>query len=64
MTPEKFNSALKLLRHHASSSIKQTMADYNVDVIMGPADARMASVAASAGFPVASVPLGFASFNG
>ena len=31
---------------------------------MGPADARIASVAAAAGYPVATVPLGFADFNG
>ena len=31
---------------------------------MGPADARMASVAAAAGFPVGTVPLGYADFNG
>lgn len=31
---------------------------------MGPADARMASVGAAAGYPVAVVPLGFAEFNG
>lgn len=31
---------------------------------MGPADARMASVAAAAGFPVGTVPLGYANFNG
>ena len=31
---------------------------------MGRADARIASVAAAAGYPVATVPLGFADFNG
>lgn len=31
---------------------------------MGPAAARMASVAAAAGFPVGTVPLGYASFDG
>lgn len=31
---------------------------------MGPAGARIASVAAIAGYGVASVPLGFADFNG
>lgn len=31
---------------------------------MGPADGRIASVAAAAGYPVATVPLGFADFSG
>jgi len=31
---------------------------------LGPADARMSTVAAAAGYPVGTVPLGFADFNG
>jgi amidase len=64
MTDEEYNHGLKLLRGTAISGIKKTFKDFGVDVIMGPADARFASVAACAGFPVASVPLGFADFNG
>lgn len=37
---------------------------FGVDVILGPADGRMATLAAAAGYPVGTVPLGFADFNG
>jgi amidase len=56
--------SLKLLRGHAKTAIQKTLSDHKIDVIMGPADARMASVAASAGYPIATVPLGFAELNG
>lgn len=50
----------------AIKAIDKTLTDHKIDVILGPADARMASLAAVAGYgyPVASVPLGFADFNG
>ena len=64
MTDEEYDVGLKLMRDTASNSIDATFAEHEVDVILGPADARMASIAAAAGYPVASVPLGFADFNG
>jgi len=64
MTDDAYNHGLKLLRGTATAGIQKTFKDYGVDVIMGPADARIASVAAAAGYPVATVPLGFADFNG
>lgn len=64
MTLETFNSALGSMRSTARAAINKTLSDYKIDVILGPADARIASVAAVAGYPVASLPLGFADFNG
>lgn len=64
MSETDFQKALHSLRSHAQAEITKSLADYNVDVILGPADARMASVAAAAGYPVGVVPLGFADFNG
>jgi amidase len=64
MTDEAYDHGLKLLRGTAIAGIQKTLNDFNIDVIMGPADARIASVAAAAGYPVATVPLGFADFNG
>lgn len=64
MSKEKYDFSLKLLRDHATTAIQKTLSDHKIDVIMGPADARMASVAASAGYPIATVPLGFALLNG
>lgn len=64
MSEADFQKALNSLRSHAQGEITKSLADYNIDVILGPADARMASVAAAAGYPVGVVPLGFADFNG
>lgn len=36
------------------------LADNGIDAIIGPADVRMASVAAVAGYAVGSMPLGYA----
>lgn len=55
---------LKTTRSRTSTSIQKALDENEIDVIMGFADARMASVAAAAGYPVATVPLGFADFNG
>jgi amidase len=59
-----YTKAVASIRGTASASINKTLADQKIDVVLGPAEARMASVAAVAAFPVASVPLGFADFNG
>jgi amidase len=64
MTPEHFQTSSAKVRNNAIDSIQKTLNEHEVDVIMGPADARMASVAATAGYPVATVPLGYADFNG
>lgn len=52
------------MRKAAIEGIASTLRENHIDVIMGPADARMASVAAAAGAPVGTVPLGYADFNG
>ena len=64
ISESEFRKGFHALRSHARESITKSLCDYNVDVILGPADARMASVAAAAGYPVGVVPLGFADFNG
>ena len=38
--------------------------EQDIDVVLGPGDARMPSVAAAAGYSIAALPLGFADFNG
>jgi amidase len=64
MTRDTFEAGLHQVRSTAIAGIEKSLQDYKIDVIIGPADARMASVAAAAGFPVATVPLGYADFNG
>ena len=53
-----------MTRSRTRTAIQRSLNENGIDVIMGPADARIASVAAAAGYPVAAVPLGFADFNG
>ena len=64
MSDERYKRGLESTRSRTSTSIQKSLDENRIDVIMGPADARMASVAAAAGYPVATVPLGFADFNG
>jgi len=64
MSAETYIKALRTMRNTARTAIDKTLSEYNIDAVLGPADARMASLAAVAGYPVASVPLGFAKFNG
>ncbi|KAI4257637.1 MAG: hypothetical protein L6R42_005531 [Xanthoria sp. 1 TBL-2021] len=64
MTDQQCKERLAITRHRATSAIKKSLAENEIDVILGPADSRIASVAAAAGFPVATVPLGLADFNG
>ena len=64
MTHENYKQGLKTTRNHTRNAIQKSLEVNDIDVIMGPADARIASIAAAAGYPVATVPLGFADFNG
>ncbi|KAJ5117013.1 amidase signature domain-containing protein [Penicillium angulare] len=64
MTDEEFQSESRQVRETATKSVESTLEKYGVDVIIGSSDARIAGVAAAAGFPVENVPLGNADFNG
>ena len=64
MTQKRYERGLAITRNQTRNAIEKTLKENHIDVIMGPADARIASVAAAAGYPVATVPLGFADFNG
>ena len=64
MTHKRYEQGLATTRNQTRNAIEKTLKENDINVIMGPADARIASVAAAAGYPVATVPLGFADFNG
>jgi amidase len=64
MSRDDFDAAVRHMRKHAIDPITKALEEYGVDLIVGPADGRIASTAACAGYPVATVPLGFADFNG
>ncbi|KAF2655860.1 amidase family protein [Lophiostoma macrostomum CBS 122681] len=44
--------------------IDKTLKDFDVDVILGPGDGPLFYIAGIAGYPIASLPLGYLDFNG
>ena len=64
MSRDDFDAGVRHMRKAARDPILKALEENGVDVIVGPADGRIASTAACAGYPVATVPLGFAAFNG
>lgn len=64
MTKEQFEKRYHLMRDTARKNIETVLSDNKIEIILAPGDARMASVAALAGYPHGAVPLGFAEFNG
>lgn len=45
-------------------SIEKCLAESKADVIMASGESLLTSIAAVAGYPIASVPLGFSTLNG
>ncbi|KAL8817135.1 MAG: hypothetical protein Q9223_003980 [Gallowayella weberi] len=64
MTQSQFDSSLEMLRRATRAGIDKALSENSIDVILGPSNAMFASMASAAGYPVASMPLGFADFNG
>jgi amidase len=44
--------------------LERALAKDELDVILGPGDGRISSIAAVAGYAVGVMPLGYANFNG
>lgn len=56
-----YEDVVRYLRSSAGASgFDRIFANEDVDVLMGPLDGRIVSVAAAAGYPVGVVPLGYA----
>ena len=64
MIQGQFDSQLAILRTAARAGIDKVLAENSIDVILGPSDGMFASMTSAAGYSVASMPLGFADFNG
>ena len=64
MNEVQYRSALKRVKEKALDAVERALVDNGVDIIMGPGDSRLASVASAAGCPAANFPLGYARFNG
>ncbi|KAK4199067.1 putative amidase family protein [Triangularia verruculosa] len=55
---------LRLLRWFARTQGAEPIFNSGVDVILGPADGFLTSVAACGGYPIAAMPLSYLDFNG
>ena len=64
MSEKHYQESLNELRSRTQENIDRCLSETGSHVIIGPADSLLVSLAAAAGYPVASVPLGFADFNG
>ncbi|KAF7928413.1 uncharacterized protein EAE98_005469 [Botrytis deweyae] len=60
MSEEKYAEGVSLISEAAKTNgIDKTIHQFGLDVIVGPMDGRMPTIAAAAGFPVGTVPLGY-----
>ncbi|WVN90988.1 uncharacterized protein L203_106234 [Cryptococcus depauperatus CBS 7841] len=65
MTDEQYHSLLSFARDSCGKrGIDKTLEENGVDIIMGPEDGLLFSIAGSAGYPIASLPLNYLDFNG
>ncbi|KAK3186367.1 hypothetical protein K4F52_004905 [Lecanicillium sp. MT-2017a] len=64
-TPEELAAALLLARKVGrDEGIDKILKEYDIDVIIGPAESPMPTIACASGYPIASMPLGYLDFNG
>lgn len=65
LTKEQYDKYRETLLNHAKDvGIDAAMKMYDLDVIMGAPTGRSATIYDIAGYPVGTVPLGYAKFNG
>jgi hypothetical protein len=65
ISSDKYHEGVRILRQAArTQGIDKTLAAHNLDVILGPMDGRIPTIAAAAGYPVGTMPLGYSVTNG
>ncbi|MCJ1378434.1 hypothetical protein MMC17_001532 [Xylographa soralifera] len=65
LTAENLDAALAHARKIGrTEGIDKILKEYNLDVIIGPAESSMTDMASASGYPIASLPLGYLDFNG
>ncbi|KAI1318485.1 amidase signature enzyme [Xylariaceae sp. FL0255] len=65
ISQEEYEKGLKVIHNAArTQGIDKTLNEYNIDVILGPMDGRIPTIAAAAGYPVGTMPLGYSKTNG
>lgn len=61
---DKYKEGIRILRDAArTEGIDKTLAAHDLDVILGPMDGRIPTIAAAAGYPVGTMPLGYSKTN-
>ncbi|KAI1173817.1 amidase signature enzyme [Nemania sp. FL0916] len=62
---EKYQEVTERIRKTAGAGgIEKTLIQHDLDVILGPMDGRIPTIAAAAGYPVGTMPLGYSKSNG
>ena len=51
-------------RTRARKRVDDIMSEYDIDIILAPADSLITNLAAAAGYPLATLPVGVLEFNG
>lgn len=64
MTPEHFGRDLKLLKTKMQENIENCLSATGADVIVASEETTLTTIAMAAGYPIAAIPLGLATFNG
>ncbi|KAJ5132381.1 hypothetical protein N7448_006539 [Penicillium atrosanguineum] len=65
LSSEDYDRHLAHLRKVArDEGIEKVLGTYDVDVILGPTDCSLTSMATAGGFPLCSMPLGYLDYNG
>ncbi|KAF9776438.1 hypothetical protein IL306_005373 [Fusarium sp. DS 682] len=64
MTNEQYHSSLKHFRQSVRAAVEKLWEETGTDVIMASGESLVTTTAAAAGYPIASVPLGFSTHNG
>ncbi|KAH8601749.1 amidase signature domain-containing protein [Bisporella sp. PMI_857] len=65
MSADKYSEGVEIIRTAAKKNgIDRTLTEFGLDVIVGPMDGRIPTIAAAAGCPVGTVPLGYSKTNG
>lgn len=65
ISDDKYQEGADILRKFARiQGIDKTLAAHDLDVILGPMDGRIPTIAAAAGYPVGTMPLGYSETNG
>lgn len=62
--PEKVLRAREAAKRIATTGINKALDEYNLQAIIAPTDCPISSLASSAGYPIATVPLGRRNTNG